>query len=153
MLQTQSAEPLKDLAIKMRTGLSTFSEHLFRAKWQQQQFKGRIIKYLGGVGGLSCCCLHFFFLPPRENNLFLGRSTSDYFFFMFRRRIFCRLLSLLCTLPFDVFSGQHIFHQFRQQSFLFCPHFQQSFWWRQAIFYLPPPPPDIKWCVPKCMNG
>ena len=148
MLQTQSAEPLKDLAIKMRTGLSTFSEHLFRAKWQQQQFKGRIIKYLGGWGALVVvACI--FFLLPRENNLFLGRSTSDNFFFMFRRRIFCRLLSLLCTLPFDVFSGQHIFHQFRQQSFLFCPHFQQSFWWRQAIFYnLSPPPPRYQMVRP-----
>ena len=34
--------------------------------------------------------------------------------------------SLLCTLPFGVFYGQHIFHKFRQQ-FFFCPHFQQSF--------------------------
>ena len=60
------------------------------------------------------------------------------------------MLSLLCTLPFGVFSGQHIFHQFRQQTFFFCPHFQQIFFflllWRQTIYFnfnlarLPPPP-------------
>ena len=37
------------------------------------------------------------------------------------------MLSLLCSLPFGVFSGQHIFHQFRQQTFFFRPHFRQTF--------------------------
>ena len=49
------------------------------------------------------------------------------------------MLSLLCTLTFGGFSGQHIFHQFRQQ-FFFLPTF---FLWRQTIyfiFFLPPPP-------------
>ena len=31
---------------------------------------------------------------------------------------------LLCTLPFGGFSGQHIFHQFRQQTF-FSDHIFQ----------------------------
>ena len=50
---------------------------------------------------------------------------------MFHRRneisFFCRMLSLLCTLTFGGFSGQHIFHQIRQQTFFYCPHFQQTF--------------------------
>ena len=57
------------------------------------------------------------------------------------------MLSLLCTLPFGVFSGQHIFHQFRQQTFFFCPHFQQTFFSDFcgdklfiSIFLAPPPP-------------
>ena len=64
------------------------------------------------------------------------------------------MLPLLCRLPFGVFSGQHIFHQFRQQTF-FLPTFSTNYFflllWRQTIFKknsLGPPPPDIKWCVP-----
>ena len=54
-------------------------------------------------------------------------------------------------LPFGVFSGQHIFQQFRQQTFFFCPHFQQTFFsdfCGDKLFFsqffssqLPPPPP------------
>ena len=66
--------------------------------------------------------------------------------------------SLLCTLPFGVFSGQHIFHQFRQQTFFFCPHFQQTAFVATKYlfqFFSRPPPPDIKWCVPNlyCTQG
>ena len=75
---------------------------------------------------------------------------------MFRGRIFCRTLSLFCTLLFGVFSGQHIFHQFRQQTFFFAHIFKKLFFSDFcgdklffSIFFLPPPPPDIKWCVPK----
>ena len=74
----------------------------------------------------------------------------DNFFLMFRRRndisFFCRMLSLLYTLTFGVFSGQHIFHQFRQQTF-FCPHFQQIFFsdfvaTNYFNFFLSPRPPS-----------
>ena len=76
-----------------------------------------------------------------ENKFFFWRSTSDNFF--------CHMLSLLCTLPFGVFSGQHISHQFRQQTFFFCPHFQQTFFsdfcgdklFFSILFW--PPPPQI----------
>ena len=72
---------------------------------------------------------------------------------MFCRRneksFFCRMLSLLCTLTFGGFPGQHIFHQCRQ--FFFCPHFQQAFFltfvttnYLFHFFSSPPPPPDIK---------
>ena len=44
------------------------------------------------------------------------------------------------TLPFGVFSGQHIFHQFRQQTFFSDHIFNKLFF----IFFLGPPPPDIK---------
>ena len=49
----------------------------------------------------------------------LGRGDDQRptIFFCFVEIYFCRMLSLLCTLPFGVFSGQHIFHQFRQQTF------------------------------------
>ena len=36
------------------------------------------------------------------------------------------MLSLLCRLPFGVFSGRHISHKFRQQTFYLCQHFQQT---------------------------
>ena len=59
---------------------------------------------------------------------------------MFRRRndisFFCIMLSLLCTLTFGVFSGQHIFHQFRQQTFFSVHIFNKLFFltlWRQTI--------------------
>ena len=71
---------------------------------------------------------------------------------------FCRVPPLLCrpTLPFGVFSSQHIFHQFQQQTFFSAHIFNKFFFWyswRQTLFFIfflaPPPPPDIKWCVPK----
>ena len=37
------------------------------------------------------------------------------------------MLSLLCTLPFGVFSGQHILHQFRQQTFFSAHIFNKLF--------------------------
>ena len=49
---------------------------------------------------------------------------------MFRRRneiFFCRMLSLLCTLTSGGFSGQHIFHQFRQQTFFSAHIFNKLF--------------------------
>ena len=64
------------------------------------------------------------------------------------------MLSLLCTLPFGVFSGQHIFHQFRQQTFFSAHIFNKLFFLTFVAtnylfqFFLAPPPPDIKWCVP-----
>ena len=57
------------------------------------------------------------------------------------------MLPLLCRLPFGVFSGQHIFHKFRQQTYFFCPHFQQTFFSNfcgdklfLSFFFQPPPP-------------
>ena len=78
-------------------------------------------------GGLEFLLLANFFFTSGGKQAFLWRSTSDNFFLCFVEEIFCHMLSLLCTLPFGVFSGQHIFHQFRQQTFFFYPHFQQTF--------------------------
>ena len=64
----------------------------------------------GGVARVFVVC-KLFFLPQRENNLFLWRSTSDNFYLCFVEEIFCRMLSLLCRLPFGVPSGQRIFHK------------------------------------------
>ena len=52
--------------------------------------------------------------------------------------------SLLCTLPFGVFSGQHIFHQFRQQTFFSDHIFNQLFF----HFFLAPPPPRYQMVRP-----
>ena len=65
------------------------------------------------------------------------------------------MLSLLCTLPFGVFSGRHIFHQFRQQTFFSAHIFNKLFfltfvatYYFFYFFLAHPPPPAIKWCVP-----
>ena len=81
----------------------------------------------GGQEFLLLCC---FFFTPGGKQVFFWRSTSDNFLLCYVEKKICRMLSLLCTLPFGVFSGQHIFHQFRQQTFFFCSH-------------SPPPPPQI----------
>ena len=110
----------------------------------------------GGGGGGARVFVACKLLPPRENNFF-GRSTSDNFFLCFVEEFFCRMLSLLCRLPFGVFSDQHIFHQFRQ--FFFSAHIFNKLFFLPFVatniifnFFLatvaPPPPPDIKWCVP-----
>ena len=85
-------------------------------------YKGRTIRYLGGgEGGLEFLLLANFFLPPRENNFFFWQSTSDKFFFMFRRIIFLSYaFPIMC---FIIFSSQHIFRKFPQQTFFFSPHF------------------------------
>ena len=87
--------------------------------------QGHTIRYLGGrrVFVVRKLFLNFFW----KKTIFFLRSTSDNFFLCFQ--FFCRMLSLLCTLPFGIFSGQHISHQFRQQTFFFCPHFPQTFFW------------------------
>ena len=61
----------------------------------------------------------------------------------------------LCTLLFGVFFGQHISHQFLQQTFFSAHIFNILFILTLVAtkyffqFYSsPPPPPDIKWCVP-----
>ena len=81
----------------------------------------------GGGAGLGFCCLQTFFLPPVESKLFFGDQRPTIFFLCYVEEIFCRMLSLLCTLLFGVFSCQHIFYQFRLQTFFFCSHFQQTF--------------------------
>ena len=82
-------------------------------------YKGRTIRYLGG-GGLVFLLLANFLFYLREKTIFFFRDQRPtIFFFCFVKFFFCHMLSLLCTLPFGVFSGQHIFHQFRQQPFFF----------------------------------
>ena len=92
-------------------------------------------------GGAKCfvACELFFYL--REKTIFfLSDQRPTIFFLCFVEEIFCRMLSLLCTLPCGVFSGKHIFHQFRQQTFFsdFCG--DKLFF---SIFSSQPPPPQI----------
>ena len=74
----------------------------------------------GGGGGQS-------FFTSGGKQAFFGDQPPTILFLCFVEEFFCHMLSLLYTLPFGVFSGQHISHQFRQQTFFFCPHFQQTF--------------------------
>ena len=110
----------------------------------------------GGEARVFVACKLFF--TSERKQFFFWRLRSDNFFLCFVEEICCRMFSLLCTLPFCVFSGQHIFYQFRKQTSFFCPHFQQTFflifvatnYFFQFFSSLTPPPPtpDIKWCVP-----
>ena len=68
-----------------------------------------------------------FFTSERKQSSFLAINVRQFFFYVPSKNFFSRMLSLLCRLPFGVFSGQHIFHKFRQQTFFFCPHIQQTF--------------------------
>ena len=79
----------------------------------------------GGARVFVACKL--FFLPPVENKVFFGDQRPTIFFSCYVEEFFCRMLSLLCTLPFGVFSGQHIFHQFRQQTFFSAHIFNKLF--------------------------
>ena len=71
----------------------------------------------GGVGLEFLLLANLFFHFREKTILFFCQSTSNNFFLCFVEEFFCRMLSLLCTLPFGVLSGQNIFHQFRQQTF------------------------------------
>ena len=66
----------------------------------------------GGGGGLEFLLpANFFFYPRWKTSFFLAINVR-HLFLSFVEEFFCHMLSLLCTLPFGVFSGQHIFHQF-----------------------------------------
>ena len=116
----------------------------------RNDYKGAPFDIWGGGGGARVCvaCKLYFFTSERKQ-AFFWRSTFDNFFLCFVEEIFCRMLSLLCRLPFGVFSGQHIFHQFRQPTFFSAQILKKLFFlllWRQSIFFnffYPPPPPQI----------
>ena len=113
-------------------------------------FRNAPLDIWGGGGGLEFLLLANFFFTSARKRSFFWRSTSDNFFFMFRRRneisFFCHILSLLYTLTFDGFSGQHIFHKSRQQTFflpIFLTIFLSDFCGNKlfiSIFSYPPPP-------------
>ena len=90
---------------------------------------------------------NFFFHLREETIFFFGNQHPTIFFLCFVEEFFCRMLSLLCRLPFGVFSGQHIFHKFRKQTF-FLPTFSTNFFFLTFVatnyffqFFLGPPPP------------
>ena len=87
-------------------------------------------------------CLQTFVLPPRENNLFLAIKSDNYFLW---KKFFVVCFPYYVCYHLMFFFGQHIFHQFQQQTF-FCPHFQQTFFFTFVAtnyFFLAPPPPQI----------
>ena len=84
----------------------------------------------GGGARVFVPCKLFFYL--REKTIFfLVINVRQFFFLCSVEEIFCRMLSLLCRLrlglPFGVFSGQHILHQFRQQTFFSAHIFHKLF--------------------------
>ena len=82
----------------------------------------------GGGGSLKFLLLANFFFYLREKTIFfLTINVRQFLFLCFVEEIFCRKLFLLCRLPFDVFSGQHIFHKFRQQFFFSAHIFNKLF--------------------------
>ena len=91
------------------------------------------------------------------------------FFYLRKKTIFLRwkwkqiLPSLLCTLPFGRFPGQHIFHQFRQQTFvsalIFNKRIFSDFCGDKLFFHFQSPPPpryqmvhplDEQWIILLC---
>ena len=105
----------------------------------------------GGGGGLEFLLLATFFFYLREKTIFFLAINVRQFFLCFVEEFFCRMLSLLCRLPFGVFSGQHNFHKFRQQTFFSAHIFNKlSFFdfrgdklFFSFFFYATPPPPQI----------
>ena len=100
-------------------------------------------------GGLEFLLLaNFFFTSARKQSFFFWQWTSDNFFLCFaEKRKYHFFVVCFPYYVFGVFSGQHNFHQFRQQTFFFCPHFQQTFFSDFggdklfiSIFFEPPPP-------------
>ena len=130
---------------------------MFPAEYSPTGIRGAPLDIGGGGGCWSFCCLQTFFLPPGENNFFFGDQRPTIFFLGFVEEIFCRMLPLLCRLLFGVFSGQHVFHKFRQQTFFFFPHFQQTFFsdfcGDKLFFSTLPSPPRPPPPTPQISNG
>ena len=113
----------------------------------------------GGGGGKSFGCLQtFFFTSERKQSFFLVINVRQFFFLCFVEEIFCRRLSLLCRVPFSVFSGQHIFHKFRQQVFFSAHIFNKLFFLTFVAtnyffqFYSSPPPSRYQMVRPLIMS-
>ena len=109
--------------------------------------KGRTIRYLGGGGGIRVVvACKLFFLPPRENNFCFVDQRLTISFYVSSKKFCCRMLSLLCTLPFGVFLVNIFFINFDNKLF-FLPTFSTNFFFLTFMatnyflqfFYSPPP--------------
>ena len=115
-------------------------------QWFASIDKGCTIRYLGGGGARVFVACKFFFYRSEITIFFWAINVRQCFVEEMKYLFFCRMLSLLCTSTFGGLSGQHIFHQFRQQTFFFCPHFNKLFFPDLRgdkylfHFFLPPPP-------------
>ena len=95
----------------------------------------------------------------RENNLFFCDQRPTIFILCFVEEM--KYLFFVVCFPYYVryhlvfFSGQHIFHQFRQHSvhifhkLFFLIFVATNYLFQFFLVPSPPPPPDIKWCDPK----
>ena len=90
-----------------------------------------------GGGGLEILLVANFFLPPEENNLIFVEELKYIF------------LSYAFPIMY-VFSGQHIFHQFRQQTFFSDHIFNKLFFhfFSRLSIHPPPPPPRYQMVRP-----
>ena len=100
----------------------------------------------GGDRVFVACKL--FFHLREKTILFFWQWTSDNFFLCFaEKRKYHFFVVCFPYYVFGGFSGQHNFHQFRQQTFFFCPHFQQTFFLTLVatnfLFQFFEPPPQI----------
>ena len=112
--------------------------------------------YISGGGSRVFIACKFLFSSATKQ-YFLAMNVRQFCFCFVKDMkflFFCRMPSLLCTLLFGDFSGQHIIHKFRQQIFfsanifnkLFSLTFVASIFF--SFFSTPPPSADIRWCIP-----
>ena len=87
---------------------------------------------------------------PVENKLFFGDQRPTIFFLCLVEEVFVVCFPYYVRYHLVFFSGQHIFHQFRQQTFFFCPHFQQTFFFS---FILAPPPQISNGASLRCIDA
>ena len=102
----------------------------------------------GGGGARVFVACKLFFLPPVENKFFFLAINVRQFFF--RPRIFLSYVFPIMYVTIWCFFGQHIFHQFRQQTFFSVHIFNKLFFlifvatnYFFNFILAPPPPPQI----------
>ena len=94
-----------------------------------------------GGRGLEILLVANFFLPPQENKKNCDERPTIFFLIFVEELKY--IFFYYVRYHFGVFSGQHIFHQFRQQTF-FSDHIFNK------LFFLvtPPPPPRYQMVRP-----
>ena len=104
----------------------------------------------GGVGARVFVACKLFFYLREKTIFFFGDQRPTIYFLCFVKEIFCRMLPLLCTLPFGVFSGQHIFFINFDNKLFFSAHIFNKLFFLTFVatnylfqFFLGPPPPQI----------
>ena len=79
-----------------------------------------------GEGARVFVACKLFFLPLVENKFFFGDQRPTFFFYVMSK-FFVVCFPYFVRYHLVFFSGQHIFHQFRQQTFFSAPIFNKLF--------------------------